>query len=223
MKKLCLLLGIGLSTLMHGQSKSVQIVNMSDFDLVIKALTIHDYYQFVGTTATGPGPVTHGYDIGALSNYSYSSNVIIVPAGQTVDLYDYVNGSYDASLNNYGTFPFGWNSTLNPFFGNVYTYGTVGGVDSPTSTTPITLPIGYPVDFSCVKSMTIGWVNADPGNNFQVLYEATHTSADGSTPKVEVTTDGDILISKYEHLPITNWYGTSVCSQDRLTFSFSSL
>lgn len=202
----------------HAQ-KQIEIVNMSnDFDLVLKMVTTHDYFQFVGITATGPGPVTHGCDFGSLTNYSATSNVIIVPAGQTVDLYDYINGAYSASLNNNGSFPFGWNSTLNPFFGNVYTYGTIGGVDVPTSSTPITLPMGSSA-ISCVKSMSIGWVYADPGNNFQVVAEITHTSAD-STPKVEVTPDGAVLISRYEHRPLTNWISVSACVSDRLTFNF---
>jgi len=175
-----ILLGLCLGVLNKGHAKNIEIVNMSnDFDLVLKMVTIHDYFQMVGMNATGPGPVTHGCDFGALTNYSYSSNIIIVPARQTVDLYDYTNNTYNASLNNNGSFPFGWNSTLNPFFGNVYTYGTIGGVDVPTTTTPISLPISN-LGASCVKSMTIGWVYADPysNNNFTVIHELSHSSTD---------------------------------------------
>lgn len=217
MRKLSiLLLGLFLCT-GNVHSKEVEIVNVTPYDLVVKLITIHDYFQFVGGGSTGPGPVTHGYDLGNLTNYSYSSTVVIVPAGQTVDLYDYVNGSYNASLNNTGSFPFGWNSTLNPFYNNVFPYSTVGGVDVPSSTVPITLPMGYTAD-SCVKSMHIGLIsNSTPsGGNFVILKEMFHNSDEALT---KTETDGvDIYYSRYEHRPLTAGGTFSQCVRDRITF-----
>lgn len=220
MKKICTLLTALCFGFFHkSYGKQVEIVNISSYDLVLKVITVHDYFQFVGTTSTGPGPVTHGCNFGPLTNYSTTSNIVIVPAGQTVDLYDYINGSYNASVNNSGSFPFGWGSTLNPFFGKVFNYSTIGGVDVPTSSTPISLPMGYTAD-SCVKSMTIGWVYPGVNNNFEVIAEATHTSADGAGPKVEITPDGAVVISRYEHRPLTNWTDFSQCVKDRITFNY---
>lgn len=217
MKKLSILLLVLFWSVQNkGYSKQVEIVNMSDMHLAVKVLTIHDYFQFVGTTATGPGPVTHGCDFGSLSSYSLSSTIVIIPPGQTVDLYSYVNGVYDASLNNNGFFPFGWSNSLNPFYNQVFPYTTVGGVDAPSSTTPTTLPLPWARNY-CVKSITVGWVYPSAGGNFNVQYEMTHTSAD-PLQKMEMDTNFDVYVSRYEHHVATNWV-ESECVKDRLVFT----
>jgi len=196
-------------------SKEVEFVNLTGTDLVIRMITTHDYYGFA--TGVMNGPVHLGYDIGQTSNYNYNSNVIIVPNGQTVDLYDYTRGTYDANYNfmNTGVFPFGWHSVLNPFYGRVFNYSNVNGVDTPYGS-PITLPSPNGSHTNCIKNISISVIGYTPtGENFEVHLELNHKSSDNHTVPA-FDQHGYMYYTKYEHRPLTNGMDSD-CARDRIT------
>lgn len=200
-------------------AKEVEIINLTGTDLVLRKITTHDRFGYI--TANGiPGPVRWGYDLGATSNYNYNSNVIIIPNGQTVDLLDYTKGSYYADVNfiNNGGFPFGWQSVLNPFYGKVFNYTNIGGVDTPTGS-PLSLTVPQLSHPDCIKDIGLSVIGYTPsGSNFVIHIDLDHSSSDNHT-KPTFDQYGYMYYTKYEHRPLTNGHYSN-CARDRITVGF---
>lgn len=213
---------------------SVLVLGVVAFSYAQKQVTItnmsEDAYAIVSkitTQAHIPGEagqpfydnVYYGYSLDVSSQHTISGNELLIPPGQTLDLSNMVNGSYNSTSGTYPakSFAFGWNHPSNPFYGKVYHYQTIGGEDLPYGS-PMTLPVD-PDKTLCVKEIefTFGYLS---NGVFHKVGTITQSSSDNSA--VTVIDGSAIMYSKYFHKPISPYiYPTppSVCVRDTFTIA----
>lgn len=200
-------------------AKEVTLVNMSGYDIFVEVVIAHDHFNWSGITPGTPGPAVYGYNVESSANIlTYNNSLyIIIPGYTTIDLYDYMASTYNASLNNSGSFPFGWGSTLNPFYNKVFPYTTVSGADSATSTTPVSLPVPFTTDNLCVKTLKVAYTTYWSPTESYVQHRLTHTS--DMPANISEDVGGELFLSKYNHKVLTNWHDASACTEDIFTFN----
>ncbi len=209
--------------------KQVIITNMSYYTLVVEYITVQDYFGFVGMTSTGPHPVEFGYNVGSPTSYTLpNSNYIVVgnsySPNNVVDLSHYTNGSYTSypsPMGPFGAFPFGWASTLNPFYNKVFPYVTnASGVDVPSSSVAVSLPV-HDNNELCIKGIRISFLQEDSMNpgHYDVIGRIEHSASDLAKKSAYSFDMNNILLSEYRHRVLTNWISTSSCVADQITIN----